>query len=75
MKWDMPVRPIETGPLTNREIEELDAFPLAEDGLEMALRQACNGLHTFGRFNILATRGLLSGADRKTYARSEVYRS
>src|SRR5260370_16688262 len=34
MKWDMPVRPIESGPLTDREIEELDAFLLAEDGLE-----------------------------------------
>ena len=34
MKWDMPIRPIESGPLTDREIEELDAFLLAEDGLE-----------------------------------------
>ena len=34
MKWDMPIRPIESGPLTDREIEELNAFLLAEDGLE-----------------------------------------
>jgi uncharacterized protein len=35
MKWDMPtIRPIESGPLTDREIEELDAFLLAEDSLE-----------------------------------------
>src|SRR2546427_10857830 len=34
MKWDVPIRPIESGPLTNREIRELDAFLLAEDGLE-----------------------------------------
>jgi len=34
MKWDMPIRPIESGPLTDREIEELHAFLLAEDGLE-----------------------------------------
>jgi uncharacterized protein len=34
MKWDMPIRPIESGPLTSREIKELDAFLLAEDGLE-----------------------------------------
>jgi hypothetical protein len=31
MKWDMPIRPIESGPLTDREIKELDAFLLAED--------------------------------------------
>jgi len=30
MKWDMPIRPIESGPLTNREIKELNAFLLAE---------------------------------------------
>src|SRR5690349_15573017 len=34
MKWDLPIRPIESGPLTDREIEELNAFLLAEDGLE-----------------------------------------
>jgi uncharacterized protein len=34
MTWDMPIRPIESGPLTRREIEELDAFLHAEDGLE-----------------------------------------
>jgi uncharacterized protein len=34
MKWDMPIRPIESGPLTSREIKELHAFLLAEDGLE-----------------------------------------
>jgi uncharacterized protein len=31
MTWDMPIRPIESGPLTDREIKELDAFLLAED--------------------------------------------
>ena len=30
----MPIRPIESGPLTSREIKELDGFLLAEDGLE-----------------------------------------
>ena len=34
MKWDMPIRPIESGPLTDREIKELDAFLFAEDSLE-----------------------------------------
>ena len=34
MTWDMPIRPIESGPLSNREIKELHAFLLAEDGLE-----------------------------------------
>jgi hypothetical protein len=34
MKRDMPVRPIESGPLTDREIEELDALLPAEDSLE-----------------------------------------
>src|SRR3974390_501551 len=34
MKWDMPIRPIESGPLTDQEIEELHAFLLAEDGPE-----------------------------------------
>ena len=34
MKWDMPIRLIESGPLTDREIKELNAFLLAEDGLE-----------------------------------------
>src|SRR5262245_3587319 len=34
MKRDMPIRPIASGPLTVREIGELDAFLLAEDGLE-----------------------------------------
>ena len=34
MKWDMPIRPIESGPLTDREINELQGFLLAEDGLE-----------------------------------------
>jgi hypothetical protein len=31
MTWDMAIRPIESGPLTDREIKELDAFLLAED--------------------------------------------
>jgi hypothetical protein len=30
----MPIRPLESGPLTSREIQELDAFLHAEDGLE-----------------------------------------
>jgi uncharacterized protein len=34
MRWDMPIRPIESGPLTYREIGELDGFLMAEDGLE-----------------------------------------
>jgi uncharacterized protein len=34
MKWDMPIRPIEAGPLTDREIEEVNTFLLAEDGLD-----------------------------------------
>ena len=34
MKWDLPIRPIQSGPLTDQEIKELDAFLLAEDGLE-----------------------------------------
>jgi len=34
MKWDMPIRSIESGPLTGREIRELHGFLLAEDGLE-----------------------------------------
>jgi uncharacterized protein len=34
MKWNMPIRPIQSGPLSDREIEELNAFLLAEDGLE-----------------------------------------
>jgi len=34
MKWDLPIRPIQSGPLTSREIGELDAFLLAEDSLE-----------------------------------------
>ena len=34
MTWDMPIRPIESGPLSNREIKELHAFLLAEDELE-----------------------------------------
>jgi uncharacterized protein len=34
MKLDMPIRPIESGPLTDRETGELEAFLLAEDGLE-----------------------------------------
>ena len=34
MTWDMPIRPIECGPLTDREIKKLHAFLLAEDGLE-----------------------------------------
>ena len=32
MNWNMPIRPIESGPLTSREIEELDAFLHTEDG-------------------------------------------
>src|SRR4249920_3793988 len=34
MKWDLPIRPIQNGPLSNEEIEELNAFLLADDGLE-----------------------------------------
>jgi uncharacterized protein len=34
MKWDMPIRPIEAGPLTDREIEELNTFLLSEDDLD-----------------------------------------
>src|SRR4029434_5593061 len=34
MKWNMPIRPIESGPLTRREIQELDAFLHTTDGLE-----------------------------------------
>src|SRR6266851_2326879 len=34
MKWDLPIRPIQSGPLTDREIEELNAFLLAGEGLE-----------------------------------------
>jgi uncharacterized protein YecA (UPF0149 family) len=30
----MPIRPIKPGPLTSREIKELDEFLLAEDGPE-----------------------------------------
>jgi uncharacterized protein YecA (UPF0149 family) len=30
----MPIRPVESGPLTSREIKELDGFLLVEDGLE-----------------------------------------
>src|SRR5260370_33741665 len=45
MKWDMPIRPIETGPLTDREIEELHACLLAEDGLEHPM-----DFYTFDRF-------------------------
>ena len=37
MKWNLPIRPIESGPLTDREIEELDAFLLGEDSLENAM--------------------------------------
>ena len=32
--WRSPIRPITSGPLTGREIRKLDAFLLAEDGLE-----------------------------------------
>ena len=31
------MRPIKSGPLTNLEIEELDAFLLSDDGLENAM--------------------------------------
>jgi hypothetical protein len=34
MTWDMPIRPLQNGPLSNKEIKELDAFLLADDGLE-----------------------------------------
>jgi uncharacterized protein len=37
VEWDWPMRPIKSGPLTNREIEELDAFLLADDDLENAM--------------------------------------
>jgi uncharacterized protein len=37
IKWDWPMRPIKSGPLTNREIKELDAFLLADDSLENAM--------------------------------------
>jgi hypothetical protein len=34
MTWGMPIRPLQNGPLSNKEIKELDAFLLADDGLE-----------------------------------------
>jgi uncharacterized protein len=34
MTWDVPIRPLQDGPLSNKEIEELDAFLPADDGLE-----------------------------------------
>ena len=37
IKWDWPMRPIKSGPLTNREIKEPDAFLLADDSLENAM--------------------------------------
>ena len=37
MNWDLPVRPIQSGPLTDREIEELNAFLLADDDLDNAM--------------------------------------
>ena len=37
IKWDWPMRPIKSEPLTNREITELDAFLLADDSLENAM--------------------------------------
>ena len=44
----MPIRPIESGPLTSREIKELDGFLLAEDGLEnpMDFSDGCVGSGT-----------------------------
>ena len=33
----LAMRPIKSGPLTNREIKELDAFLLADDSLENAM--------------------------------------
>ena len=37
MKLDLPIRPIQSGPLTDREIEELNGFLLADDGLDNAM--------------------------------------
>ena len=37
MTWDLPIRAIESGPLTDREIEELNAFLHADDSLENAM--------------------------------------
>ena len=34
MTWDIPIRPLENGPLSNKEIKELDRFLMAEDGLK-----------------------------------------
>jgi uncharacterized protein len=34
MLSDRPIRPLQNGPLTSKEIKELDRFLLAEDGLE-----------------------------------------
>ena len=34
MIWDMPIRPLQNGPLSSKEIKELDRFLLADDGLE-----------------------------------------
>ena len=45
MKWDMPIRPIKSGPLMDREINELHRFLLTEDGLEHPM-----DLYTFDGF-------------------------
>ena len=37
MKLDLPIRPIQSGPLTDREIEELNGFLLADEGLDNAM--------------------------------------
>ena len=45
MKWDWPMRPIKSGPLTNWEIEELDVFLLADEAeCHHALRVDAVGL-------------------------------
>src|SRR5262245_63272320 len=53
MRWDMPIRPIESGPLTYREIGELDGFLLAEDGLENTM-----DFYTFDGFIFAVLSGL-----------------
>jgi hypothetical protein len=62
MKWYMPVRPIESGPVTSREIKELDAFRHAEnglfDGFICAVLSAPTAIHGLG----MAAVGLGSGA-------------
>ena len=37
MKLDLPIRPVQSGPLTDREIEELNGFLLTDEGLDNAM--------------------------------------